>query len=217
MGLSRHGTRELVAIGLACGALALLSVWYVPYLLPIPVLIFLFSLCFFRDPERSIPADDNILVSPADGTVADVREIDEDGVLNTRCLRIGIFLSIFDVHVNRCPDGGRVDSMQYREGAFHNAMSDEAAAENEAHRIGFRGTTVDFAVRQIAGLIARRIVCTLEPDQEIERGERLGMIKFGSRTELFVPLHAEPTAMVEEGDSVRGGETVLVRVDDATS
>ncbi len=216
MGFSRHGTKELFIIGIVCAVLLAISIRYLPYLAPVPAIFFLFSLYFFRDPDRTIPDESNILVSPADGTVADVKRI-EDSPMEAPCLRIGIFLSIFDVHVNRCPEQASVRKMTYREGAFHNAQSPEAAEENESHLIEFDGNQFQFAVKQIAGLIARRIVCTLDESETVDRGQRLGMIKFGSRTELYVPLSAEPSAEVKQGETVRGGETVLVRVGDSVS
>lgn len=214
MKLSEHGYRELLVIFIICLAVGLICVRYLPVLAVIPGLFFLFCLSFFRDPDRSIPQEPGILVSPADGTVADVKEVEEEQVLEERCVRIGIFLSVFNVHVNRSPGAGQVKNIQYQSGEFHNAMSDKAAEENESNAVSMSSRSVSFAVKQIAGLIARRIVCTLEEGDQVERGERIGMIKFGSRTELYVPVEADPTVVVDEGDTVKGGETILVKLNE---
>jgi phosphatidylserine decarboxylase len=214
MRISRHGYRELLVLFLACLALFLLSIRYVMVLAPVPVGLFLFFLSFFRDPERKVPSEDGILVSPADGTVADIQEVQEEDELDTKCLRIGIFLSVFNVHVNRSPGTGRVEGTRYENGSFHNAMSEDAAKENESNTIHVRNEDSTFLVKQIAGLLARRIVCTLQEGDRVARGERIGMIKFGSRTELYVPLSEDPTVNVEEGDGVTGGETILVQFEE---
>lgn len=214
MKLSEHGYRELLVIFIVCLAVGLICVRYLPVLAVIPGGFFLFCLSFFRDPDRSIPQEPGILVSPADGTVADVKEVEEEQVLNERCVRIGIFLSVFNVHVNRSPGAGEVKHIQYQRGEFHNAMSEKAAEENESNAVSVSSRSVSYAVKQIAGLIARRIVCTLEEGDQVERGQRIGMIKFGSRTELYVPAEADPTVVVEEGDTVKGGETILVQLNE---
>jgi len=210
--LSPHGSRELVAITLGCAllgwGLAALSGW----LVLLPAALWLFGVAFFRDPERSLPADPGALVAPADGTVADVGEVVGSPLLDEPCLRVGIFLSVFDVHVNRAPLTGRVAGLRYRPGRFLDARDPAASRENEAQEILLRGA-YPVVVRQIAGLIARRIVCPLAEGASVGRGERIGMIKFGSRTELLVPLRLKPAALVGVGDRVRGAATALVRVD----
>lgn len=211
MRITRHGYRELLVLFLACLALFLVSLKYVMVLAPVPVVLFVFFLSFFRDPDRDVPSEPGVLVSPADGTVADIREVQEEQELGTKCLRIGIFLSVFNVHVNRSPGKGQVERTRYETGSFHNAMSEDAADENESNTVHVRNENSTFLVKQIAGLLARRIVCTLEPGDQVARGERIGMIKFGSRTELYVPLSEDPTLNVDEGDGVTGGETILVQ------
>ena len=217
--LTPHGTRELVILTVVCAlaawGLAQLSWWLA--LLPAGLALFAFS--FFRDPERALPAEPEgaahlTLVSPADGTVTDVVEVAGDDFLPEPCLRVGIFLSVFNVHVNRAPMSGRIAGLKHRPGRFLDARHPQATRENEAQDILIRG---DFpvVVRQIAGLIARRIVCPLAIDQPVERGQRMGMIKFGSRTELLVPMRLKPQALVKVGESVRGTSTALVRVDGA--
>ncbi len=209
MSISEHGYRELLVVFIACLILVMICVRYVPVLSVVPALFFLFSLYFFRDPDRNVPDEPGVLVSPADGTVADIENVFEDQFLEEKCVRIGIFLSIFNVHVNRSPGEGRVEREVYKEGAFHNAMSEKASRENESNTVLINGPSSKFIVKQIAGLIARRIVCTKKTGDDVARGERIGMIKFGSRTELYVPRSTNPDVRVEEGDTVTGGETIL--------
>jgi phosphatidylserine decarboxylase len=152
------------------------------------------------------------VVSPADGHVTHIEEAEEPAFLGGPALRISIFLSIFDVHLNRAPLDGRVAYVQYREGGFLNAMRSDSAASNEANDIGLetdepRAPRV--LVRQIAGLIARRIVCEAAPGASLRRGEVFGMIKFGSRTDLFLPRDSGLELRVKVGDAVRAGATVL--------
>jgi phosphatidylserine decarboxylase len=165
---------------------------------------------FFRDPERVAPHGEHLAVAPADGRVTDVEEVVHEPLLDAPAWKIGIFLSIFDVHVNRAPCSGVLEAVHRRPGAFHDARTGAAARENESVTTIFRrpdGSRV--AVRQIAGWIARRIVMPLEVGQAVARGERIGMIKFGSRTEVWIPRGAVEQVCVGPGDRVRGGETVV--------
>jgi len=214
--LTPHGVRELTLLTVGCGLLAW-GLWLVAWpLVLLPAAIWVFSVAFFRDPERSLPADAAALVSPADGTVSDVTEVEGAPLLPERCLRVGIFLSVFDVHVNRAPMTGRVAGLRYQPGRFLDARDPAASRENEAQDILIEGDH-PVLVRQIAGLIARRIVCPLEVGQRVERGARMGMIKFGSRTELLVPLRLAPRALVQVGDKVRGAATACVSIGGASS
>jgi phosphatidylserine decarboxylase len=216
--LTRHGWREMLIGSLVLVATAVgLGFSPVPFvsLLTIPVLIFLFA--FFRDPHRNVPAEQHAIVSPADGTVSDITEIDHDPLLNGPAVRIGIFLSVFNVHVNRSPCDGRVVKTRYKQGKFINAMRhDKASDENESNTIilaeplGDRPIAV---VKQIVGLIARRIICTVKEGERVARGQRIGMIKFGSRTELYLPLWLKPRIVVKIGQSVRGAADVLAVVE----
>jgi phosphatidylserine decarboxylase len=194
-----------LAIGLVCGPWRWLAV--------LPLLALAWLLSFFRDPWRVVPGDADAVVSPADGTVAEVTEVDHYDFLDGPAVRIGIFLSIFNVHLNRAPRAGRVVGMHYKPGEFLNALNPESAMRNEFMWIGFEdaerpGTRL--AVRQISGLIARRIVCALRPGQPVSRGETFGMIKLGSRTELVLPRDAVRVE-VAVGDKVRAGSTVMAR------
>lgn len=217
--LSPHGTRELLLYAFPFVPLAAAAGWLVhPAAAAVPLAIGGAVASFFRDPERRIPEGDEKLVSPADGTVMDVGEAHEPEYIAGPATRIGIFLSILDVHVNRAPASGRVEHLKRRAGAFHLAYRPEAAAENESNAIGIAAAppwSCRLLVRQVSGAAARRIVCPLSPGQGIGRGERIGMIKFGSRTEVWIPARLAVRIAVRPGDAVRGGRTVLAVLDPA--
>ncbi len=162
-----------------------------------------FCLYFFRDPERTIP-EGPVAVSPADGQVVQVWA-DDDGAR-----RISIFLNIFDVHVNRSPIAGKITEQEYKSGRFMMAHREAASTENEQNTLAIEGPDGRMVVRQIAGLIARRIVCGKQVGDTVEKGERFGLIKFGSRTDVF--LGPEWVLAVGEGDRVRGGSSILARL-----
>jgi phosphatidylserine decarboxylase len=143
--------------------------------------------------------------------VTDITTVEEPHVIGGPALRIGIFLSVFDVHVNRAPLDGRITRVRYTEGKFLDARHPDAGTANEANLVGFEGPFGPFAVRQVAGFIARRIVFPLAEGATVARGQRIGMIKFGSRTELFVPASAPVQVEVAVGQRVRGGDTILLR------
>ena len=175
------------------------------------VLIF-FTLAFFRDPERTVPMGANEIVAAADGTVMDIIELDENQVLRTKARRVGIFLSIFDVHTNRAPIDGRVTYRQHQEGLCVDARRPDCSEKNESMTWAFENPRVTIAVRQITGAIARRIVAWSQIGDEVKKGDRFGMIRFGSRTELYLPLNAE--VLVKVGDHVLGGSTIIARLPD---
>src|SRR5437867_1228040 len=156
---------------------------------------------FFRDPERIIPQTPETIVSPADGRVLEI--VAE----NTQTRRISIFLSLWDVHINRAPYGGVVRSVVYTPGEFLAAYRQEASLVNEANTVTIADHGREFIVKQIAGVLARRIVCRVRPGDTLEKGQRYGLIRFGSRTDLLLPATAE--VVVQVGDVVRGGETIL--------
>jgi phosphatidylserine decarboxylase len=216
----RAGRAELLVFSVLfalLGAAACLLGAYVHslfFLVLVPVvLLWGFVVSFFRDPERVVPEDPAAVVSPADGTVTHVEEVDEADFPGGRALRVSIFLSVFNVHVNRNPRPGRVTSVRYFPGEFLDARAGECAVRNEQfwtdYEDGTTGTPV--RVKQIAGAIARRIVCWLRPGEEVRAGARFGMIKFGSRTDLLLPVGAGEVR-VKVGDKVRGGSSVLLRV-----
>ncbi len=186
-------------------------VWWPLALVVIPVLVFLFA--FFRDPERDLPVEQMAVVSPADGKVSDITEIDHDDIIGGPAVRIGIFLSVFNVHVNRSPCDGKVIDVRYKHGKFINAMKHgEASSDNESNTIVMAEPNGDkpvVVIKQIVGLIARRIICTVKVGEQVERGGRIGMIKFGSRTELTIAKSLAPTVKVSIGDTVRGASDVV--------
>ncbi len=185
---------------------ALFSVWLSLFFF----LLFFFTVAFFRDPERTVPADPNFIVAAADGTVMDTVECDENQVLKTKTRRVGIFLSIFDVHTNRAPINGRVIYRQHQQGLCLDARRPDCSEKNESMTWAFENPRVTIVVRQITGAIARRIVAWAQVGDELKKGDRFGMIRFGSRTELYLPLNAE--LLVKVGDHVFGGSTIVARL-----
>ena len=170
-----------------------------------------FVFYFFRDPERELPSREGAVISPGDGKIIDIREVEEPSFIEGACRRITIFLSVFNVHVQRAPVSGEVAYREYRPGEYAVAWHPKASEKNERSSLGLvvRGHRV--LVRQIAGLIARRIVTYPEQGEHVERGERIGLIRFGSRVDLFIPLDWRLNCAV--GDKVAGGSTVLARID----
>jgi phosphatidylserine decarboxylase len=186
------------------------AAWQVsPWLCAVGAALIAFTLYFFRDPERSIPEGAGLFVAPADGLVTDIGEIEETEVTGSRLQRVGIFLSVFDVHVNRAPAAGRVVYNAEHAGTYHDARSPMASTHNAARTWGFDCGGNTIVVRQITGAIARRIVPWSLLGDRLACGERFGMIRFGSRTEVFLPLETEISVKV--GQSVQGGATVIGR------
>jgi phosphatidylserine decarboxylase len=197
--------RDGIYYGLALIVVAALVAWLtIPALAAIPLLLAAFFLWFFRDPERRIPAVQGAIVSPADGKVTDISVLQENGQSRTR---ISIFLNVFDVHVNRSPVSGVIEDIRYQKGKFVNAMSAASAEQNEQNVVTIHADAGMVVMKQIAGLLARRIVFTKKVGDRLERGERVGLIKFGSRTDVIFPADAEMKVRV--GDRVKGGSTVL--------
>lgn len=192
------GTTRIIAILLAatCGVLGILIAW------------------FFRNPQRRIPQEPGVIVSPADGKVVDIEELDFDEFVGGPALKIGIFLSIFNVHINRAPIAGRVIGLRYRPGKYLNALRPESARENEQLAVLLESSEPPYrgmVIRQITGAIARRIVCWLKPGDTLEAGEQFGMIKLGSRTELVLPRDASLEVVTKTGDHVKAGSSVLAQ------
>lgn len=178
-----------------------------PWLVLVPAVLFLFVVYFFRNPERRIPADETVLVSPADGVVMDIERVLEDRFLEGESIRIRIFLSIFNVHINRVPMSGTVVYRDYRPGQMLPAFKSHASEVNEKNFVGIENSQLRILVTQVTGFVARRIVCWVKTGDQVERGERFGLIKFGSCTELFLPPHVE--VAVKPGEKVVGGVTVM--------
>jgi phosphatidylserine decarboxylase len=171
----------------------------------VALLILLLFIYFFRDPERRVPSGEGLILAPADGRVVQVSflggEEEGDGIL------ISIFLSLLDVHVNRSPAKGIVSGVVYQKGSFHLAFRNVASGENEQNIIALAHDGDRITLKQIAGIIARRVVCWVQPGEEVEAGQRIGLIKFGSRVDLILPKRC--TIAVKKGDRVRGGITVI--------
>ncbi|REK12470.1 MAG: phosphatidylserine decarboxylase family protein [Planctomycetota bacterium] len=211
---ARWGLAELQLMGWPLFVLLLVGGWFHPALALVPAVLLAFVLYFFRDPPRSVPQEPGLLVSPADGTIAEVARLDHDPFVGGPAVRIGIFLSIFNVHINRAPAAARVIRLRYEPGLFLNALNPESALKNENLTIGLETTDSPrrrMVVRQIAGLIARRIVCNLRSGELVARGHKFGMIKLGSRTELVLPDEAGLEVLTRVGQKVKGGSTVLAR------
>ena len=176
--------------------------------------VLVWVLSFFRDPYRHCPLDKNLLLSPADGRITNIEMVEENNFVDGAALRIGIFLSIFDVHINRAPCNVKVERITYRNGRYKNAMNPQSSRVNESNELVLVRADEPkdkLIVRQISGAVARRIVCAASEGQELAGGEKFGMIKFGSRTELYVPARANIKCLVQTGDKVKAGLTPLVR------
>ena len=214
--VTRHGAREMLigSVVLAIVAVSLGYLFWPLALLVVPVLVWLFA--FFRDPERDVPIDQDIMVSPADGTVSDISELPHDDLIGGPAVRVGIFLSVFNVHINRSPCDAKVLTSEYKKGKFINAMRHQLASdENESNTVVLADLTTGrriAVVKQIVGLIARRIIFSADKGDLLRRGQRIGMIKFGSRTELTVPTWLEPHVQVKVGQVVRGAADVIFKL-----
>ncbi len=184
------------------GGLSLWFGWWVAAVIAICLAVF--TLFFFRDPERLVPDEPGVVVSPADGRVLSIDPVRADDGEKSR---ISIFLSLFDVHVNRAPIGGQIEAVRYQPGRFHLASRDKASAENELNEVALLGEGTRIVFRQIAGLVARRIEFWHKPGDVLERGQRVGMIRFGSRVEVF--LDQGYRVQVKPGDHVKGGSSIL--------
>ena len=196
--------RDGIYYGTALIAVAVLLGWFSPGLAAAPLLVAAFFVWFFRDPERDIPTLEGAIVSPADGKVTDISVIQLKSVPHTR---ISIFLNVFNVHVNRSPVAGVITEVNYRKGKFTNAMGADSAEANEQNIVGIASNSGTIVFKQIAGLLARRIVFTKAVGDHVARGERVGMIKFGSRCDVIFAADAE--MKVQVGDHVKGGSSLL--------
>jgi phosphatidylserine decarboxylase len=221
LGFARAGLAELVLLGALCLLTMFLSLVAVNFVHPLFWVVFAaglaglaFACWFFRDPERLVPTDRQAVVAPADGTVTHVEEVYDRDFPGGRAFRISIFLSIFSVHVNRIPRSGRVLDLRYFPGKFADARTQDCHVDNEQFWTDIEDAATGrmIRVKQIAGVAARRIVCQLRPSEEVRAGDRFGMIKFGSRTDLLLPIDLGRELLVKVGDRVKGGSTVLLRL-----
>jgi phosphatidylserine decarboxylase len=198
------------ACTLAVAAIAYVTgLWWLYFLCALPAGLVGFTLFFFRDPRRNIPKEAETIVAPADGRITEIAQVREDSYLNASACKVGIFLSLFDVHLNRAPYSGKVEFVKYTPGKFLNAGNLESSKVNEANAVGIATKKCKMLLRQIAGIIARRIVCELKEGDRVETGQKIGMIKFGSRTELYVPVDSGFELRVKLGQKVKAGETVI--------
>jgi phosphatidylserine decarboxylase len=219
LGFTRAGLTEvflatLLALGFTFFAAVAVNLYPIFWLLiPIVVIPWLFTLWFFRDPERDIPADADALLSPADGTVTHIDEVEEADFPGRRALRVSIFLAVWNVHVNRIPRTGHIVNLRYYPGAFLDARNPESSRRNEQFWVDLEENSPPRRIRikQISGKLARRIVNWLKPEEPVFAGDRFGMIKFGSRTDVLIPATDPVEVLVKVGEKVQGGSTILLR------
>jgi phosphatidylserine decarboxylase len=198
-------------IGLLAALAAATIVWCPVVWAPvIPLALLAFTISFFRDPAREVPAAAKLIVAPADGRIVEIKSVNEPHFLKGEATMVAIFLSVFDVHVQRAPIDGEIKFVQYHTGQFLDARHPQASLVNENRVVGLESADgFRVTMRQIAGLIARRIVAWADTGTKLVKGERLGMIRFGSRVELFLPPDTE--IAVKLGDHAKGGETIIAR------
>jgi len=216
---ARWGLAELQIMGWPLLVLTVVFAYYFWYAAPVSGLLLALVVWFFRDPPRRIPQEPGLAVSPADGKISEITRLAHDEFIGGPAVRIGIFLSIFNVHLNRAPMAARVVALRYSPGKFLNATKPESALENESMWIGLEDESPPhrrIVVRQIAGAYARRIVCALRPGEVVRRGAKIGMIKLGSRTELILPDEPGLRVEVKPGDRVKAGSSVLARSGEPT-
>ncbi|MCK4559843.1 MAG: phosphatidylserine decarboxylase family protein [Calditrichia bacterium] len=203
---------KVIVITLLIFVLCIIVTYFFPVLLlkiltGIVAIIFLFNFYFFRDPERNIPKGNDLILSPADGTVVMIEDVDEPYYFKTKVRRVSIFLSVFDVHVNRIPVIGKVEFLKYIKGKFLVAFADKASEENEQSIIGIRHEKGKILFKQIAGIIARRIIYHVVEGDTVDAGDRFGLIRYGSRVDMFFPENVELKVSLK--DKVYGGETII--------
>lgn len=184
-----------------------------PWSAVVPVALFLFIAYFFRNPKRQIPRVEGQILSPADGVVREIKVVEDDPFIGGPAIRLSIFLSLFNVHLNRAPVTGRVFVRHYRPGKYVPAFKSHASEVNERNLVGIASASGPVVVTQITGFLARRIVCWAKPGDFLEQGELFGLIKFGSCTELVLPSNVVLT--VQRGQKVKGGVTVVGSIPDA--
>ena len=218
--IRKEGSPYIIAVAITATLTSLISAMYPFAALRVSALIcwvaFIFCVNFFRDPDRKTPVDVSNIISPADGKVIDIGRVTEEGYFKSEVNRISIFMSVFNVHVNRAPIEGKIDYLHYSKGDFLAAYREEASSGNEQMSVGFSKRSenggggqheVKIMIKLIAGYLARRIVVWKGLDEHVHQGERIGMIQFGSRVEVYLPEAWE--VGVKEGDRVKAGETIV--------
>ncbi|MFQ5715352.1 MAG: phosphatidylserine decarboxylase family protein [Candidatus Scalinduaceae bacterium] len=208
---AEYGSKELSFFGMFLFVILILSLFFYPWVSILVVLCLFFILYFFRDPNRFPPEGEEKLLAPADGKVIEISHEQEENFLTCKAIKIGIFMSLFSVHVNRVSCGGKVEFVKHVAGRFFDARSPKSSSRNEHNMIGIltNDGQTKIMIKQIAGKIARRIVCACTVGDNVKRGQRFGMIKFGSRLEVFIPETADFKLAVKEGEKVYAGTTVL--------
>lgn len=209
--MSKEGTGTIVGMILVAGFVVISAVvmshWYLTVLAVVCILLTAIVVYFFRDPERTVPQDANLILSPADGKVVEIKDEFEKDFIKSTCTRVSIFLSVFDVHVNRIPVSGKVGYLRYQKGSFVQAYKSRASHVNEQTIIGIEYQKSKIVFKQIAGLLARRIVCDIRDGDNVTAGERFGIIKFGSRVDIFLTDDVE--LKVSMNQKVKGGESII--------
>lgn len=209
--INKNGYAIIFYNGLILAGFVLFLIFYPSNLLKILSILtgvfLVFHFFFFRDPERNIPEGREVIISPADGKIIKISEVEENKYLHGKVLMVSIFMSIFNVHVNRIPVSGKVEYLEHKAGKFKAAFKDKSSELNEQSLIGIKTSQTKILFKQIAGLIARRIVNNLKIGDEVKCGERFGMIKYGSRLDVFLPLSTKINVRINE--RVKAGETII--------
>lgn len=209
--IAKDGIPIIIGTGIIVAILAAIAFMFNLVIVHVLALLltglFIFHFFFFRDPERKTPQGDKLIISPADGTIINIDEVEENEYHNTRVKRVSIFMSVFNVHVNRMPVSGKVEKVDYAKGKFLAAFDKTAAEVNERTIIGIQSAHGKLMFKQIAGLIARRIVYHVKPGDDVHTGNRFGLIRYGSRVDLYFPLSAKINVKLKE--KVRSGSTII--------
>lgn len=209
--IAKDGIPLIIGTGIIVILLAILAYFFNSMILEVFALllgaIFIFHFFFFRDPDRETPTGENLIIAPADGTVINIAEVEENEYFKDKVQRVSIFMSVFNVHVNRIPFAGEIEYLDYAAGRFKAAFADDAPEVNERTVIGIKSDKGKLLFKQIAGLIARRIVYHLKTGDKVKSGERFGLIKYGSRVDLYFPLSTK--LKVKLKDKVKSGSTII--------
>ena len=209
--IAKDGIPLIIGTGIIVIMLAIMAYFFNSAILEVLALllggIFIFHFFFFRDPDRETPVGENLIIAPADGTVINIAEVDENEYFKEKVKRVSIFMSVFNVHVNRIPLAGEVEYLDYARGRFKAAFADDAPEVNERTVIGIKSEKGKLLFKQIAGLIARRIVYRLNTGDKVKSGERFGLIKYGSRVDLYFPRSVKINVKVK--DKVKSGSTII--------
>lgn len=212
--ITKYGYNIILYNGIFLAGLILLLNFYPSNFLTILSILtgvlFLFHFFFFRDPNRNVPEGKEVIISPADGKIIKISEVEENKYIHGKAIMVSIFMSIFNVHVNRIPISGKVEFLEHKAGEYKAAFTDSSSELNEQSLIGIKTLQTKILFKQIAGIIARRIINNLKTGDEVKSGERFGMIKYGSRLDLFLPLSSKINVRINE--KVKAGETIISKL-----